>query len=72
MCKGPQEIKQQEQTPMIEIHYYHCDHLGTPIVLTDRQGQIVWAAKYDPWGNIQEEFNPSDCTQVLDRPHLLR
>ena len=35
-----QEQRQQEQTP-VEIHFYHCDHLGTPIALTDRQGNIA-------------------------------
>jgi hypothetical protein len=28
------------QTP-VEIHFYHCDHLDTPIALTGRRGQIV-------------------------------
>jgi RHS repeat-associated protein len=67
MRKGLQEIRQQEQTP-VEIHFYHCDHLGTPLALTDRQGQIVWAAKYDPWGNIQEEFNPNNIEQNIRLP----
>jgi RHS repeat-associated protein len=68
MRKGLQEIKQQEQTP-VEIHYYyHCDHLGTPLALTDRQGQVVWAAKLDPWGNVQEEYNPNDIEQNIRLP----
>jgi RHS repeat-associated protein len=65
--EGLQEIKQQEQTP-VEIHFYHCDHLGTPIALTDRNGKIVWAAKYDPWGNIEEEFNPHNIEQNIRLP----
>jgi RHS repeat-associated protein len=67
MRKGLQEIRRQEQAP-IEIYFYHCDHLGTPIALTDRQGQIVWAAKYDPWGNIQEEYNPYNINQDIRLP----
>jgi RHS repeat-associated protein len=58
---------QKNKTP-IEIHFYHCDHLGTPIALTDKQGQIVWAAKYDPWGNIEEEFDPYDMHQDIRLP----
>jgi RHS repeat-associated protein len=65
--EGLQEIKQQEQTP-VEIHFYHCDHLGTPIALTDRNGKIVWAARYDPWGNIEEEFNPHNIEQNIRLP----
>ncbi len=34
------------------IHYYHCDHLGTPLELTDANGKIVWAAHYKAWGRI--------------------
>jgi RHS repeat-associated protein len=58
---------QKNKTP-IEIHFYHCDHLGTPIALTDKQGQIVWAAKYDPWGNIEEEYNPHNIEQNIRLP----
>jgi RHS repeat-associated protein len=65
LVEGMEEEKQQ--TP-VEIHFYHCDHLGTPIALTDKQGQIVWAAKYDPWGNIEEEFDPFDMHQDIRLP----
>ena len=34
------------------IHYYHCDHLGTPLELTDEHGKTVWAARYRAWGRI--------------------
>jgi RHS repeat-associated protein len=73
MNRGIQEEKQREQTP-IDIHFYHCDHLGTPLALTDRQGHIVWAAKHDPWGNLQEEFNPHGIEQDIRLPgqHLDR
>jgi len=71
--KGIAEEKQKGQTP-VEILFYHCDHLGTPIALTDRQGQIAWAAKHDPWGNIEEEFNPRGIEQDIRLPgqHLDR
>ena len=32
------------------IYYYHNDHLGTPQALTDATQQIVWTAKYSPFG----------------------
>jgi RHS repeat-associated protein len=34
------------------IYYYHNDHLGTPQVLTNDQGQIVWKADYKPFGEV--------------------
>ena len=47
------------------IHLYHCDHLGTPVALTDQQGRIAWEAKLDPWGNVQEEYNPGCIEQSI-------
>lgn len=32
------------------IYYYHTDHLGTPIRLTDANQSIAWDADYDPFG----------------------
>jgi RHS repeat-associated protein len=31
-------------------YYYHNDHLGTPQVLTNETGSIVWKAVYTPFG----------------------
>ncbi|MFC1591885.1 RHS repeat-associated core domain-containing protein [Thermodesulfobacteriota bacterium] len=31
-------------------YYYHNDHLGTPIALTDQNGAVVWNAAYTPFG----------------------
>jgi RHS repeat-associated protein len=30
--------------------YLHRDHLGTPVQATDKAGNVVWAAIYDPFG----------------------
>lgn len=32
------------------MYFYHTDHLGTPQVMTDSQGQTVWQADYTPFG----------------------
>ncbi|PSU85227.1 Rhs family protein, partial [Photobacterium kishitanii] len=34
------------------VYHYHLDHLGTPIDLTDEQGNTVWQAQYRCYGNI--------------------
>lgn len=34
------------------IHYYQCDHLGTPLELIDETGKVVWSAKYKAWGRV--------------------
>ena len=59
--------EQSEQTP-IEVLYFHCDHLGTPLALTDQNQQIVWAARLDPWGNVEQEFNPHHIDQAIRLP----
>ncbi|MCO7543121.1 RHS repeat-associated core domain-containing protein, partial [Pseudomonas sp. VA159-2] len=32
-----------------------CDHLGTPMELTDEQGNVAWAGQYKAWGEVREE-----------------
>jgi RHS repeat-associated protein len=67
MRRDIEAMKQIEQLP-VTIEFYHCDHLGTPIALTDQRGQITWAARHDPWGNIEEEFNPNNIEQNIRLP----
>ena len=35
-----------------QISYYHTDHLGTPILMTNDAGQVVWQAEYLPFGEM--------------------
>ena len=62
------EKQEQSQRTEITVRHYHCDHLGTPLALTDESNQIVWAARLDPWGNVQEEFNPQHISQPFRLP----
>ena len=62
------EKQEQSQRTEITVRHYHCDHLGTPIALTDEKQNIVWAARLDPWGNVQEEFNPDNIEQSIRLP----
>ncbi|EPD37909.1 hypothetical protein HMPREF9701_03979, partial [Delftia acidovorans CCUG 274B] len=60
--------QQKEQHARIAIHHYHCDHLGTPMALTDQRGLVTWAAKLDPWGNVLQEYNPQGIHQAIRLP----
>jgi len=34
------------------LHFYHADHLGTPIAMTNGTGALVWRAEHTPFGGI--------------------
>ena len=53
-------------------YYFHNDHLGTPLVLTDEDQNVVWQGRYDPFGKVDEtvalvEQNLRFPGQYLDR-----
>ena len=62
-----QNMWQDPEVPQ-DCYFYHCNHLGLPEALTGREGQVVWAAEYDPWGNLQSEHNPNKLKQQLRLP----
>lgn len=49
--KARQE-KAKQEAENDRIHYYHCDHLGTPQALYGEEGQEAWSARYQAWGRI--------------------
>ena len=67
MQENLQAKERREQAP-IAIHHYLCDHLGTPLALMDQAGHVVWAARLDPWGQVQEEYNPQGIHQEIRLP----
>jgi RHS repeat-associated protein len=40
------------------LYYVHNDPLGTPQVLTDEAGMVVWRARYDPFGKAVVDEDP--------------
>lgn len=43
-------------------YYFINDHLGTPLMVMDDQGQVVWSAEYQPYGKAQININNTDNT----------
>ena len=37
-----------------KVYYFHTDQIGTPLELTDSDGQIVWQATYRSWGALEQ------------------
>jgi RHS repeat-associated protein len=68
MRRGLQEQEAQEIKTPIVVHYFHTDHLGTPLALTDQSGKMVWATRLDPWGNVEDEYNPQGIEQNIRLP----
>ena len=44
-------IDHHQDSSVIQVYHYHNDQLGTPNELTNRQGEVVWLADYEAWGN---------------------
>ncbi len=37
-----------------KFYYFHTDQIGTPLELTNSEGEIVWQATYQSWGTIEQ------------------
>jgi len=40
-----------------DLFYYHTDHLGTPVAMTDVGGSFVWRQEYLPFGGLFPSTN---------------
>jgi RHS repeat-associated protein len=47
-----------------QLYYFHTDQIGTPLEMTDREGQIVWQATYKAWGSL-ERLDVNEVEQNL-------
>ncbi|MBL3832422.1 type IV secretion protein Rhs, partial [Pseudomonas syringae pv. theae] len=47
-------VDQKEGETENKVYYYHTDQIGTPLEMTDADGQIVWQAKYRAWGAVEK------------------
>ena len=52
------------------ILWYQCDHLGTPMELTDQNGEVAWTAQYKAWGEIKD--TRSECAKQLGPTNPIR
>ncbi len=46
-------VDQSEGEAEQKLYYFHTDQIGTPLEMTDIDGQIVWQATYKAWGKIE-------------------
>ena len=53
----PKELLEAQQTlapSIIRIGWFHTDHLGTPLALTDEKGKPLWYGRPDDWGAVTD------------------
>ncbi|WP_311639968.1 DUF6531 domain-containing protein [Rothia aeria] len=43
-----------------EINYFHCDQIGIPREMTDKDGNLLWFGNYTGWGRLKEETRVTD------------
>jgi len=46
-------VDQCESEAESTLYYFHTDQIGTPLEMTDSDGQIVWQATYKAWGSLE-------------------
>ena len=46
-------VDQNEGEAERKLYYFHTDQIGTPLEMTDVDGQIVWQATYKAWGEVE-------------------
>ena len=42
-----------------QTHYFHCDQIGIPCEMTDKNGNLLWFGNYYGWGKLKNETNIS-------------
>lgn len=50
----------QDKALATRVSFFHTDHLGTPLKLTDTQGKTLWQAQNDDWGAVRNESGATD------------
>ena len=55
--KGRKLAREEYEGDVMEaqVYYYHNDLLGSPVAMTDMDGEVVWKGDYMPFG---EDISP--------------
>ena len=43
-----------------QTRYFHCDQIGIPREMTDKDGNLLWFGNYTGWGRLKEETKVAD------------
>ncbi|WP_175999287.1 RHS repeat-associated core domain-containing protein [Burkholderia stabilis] len=60
-----------ERRGLAALFYYHSDQIGTPQLITDDHGDVVWEASYQAWGEVREVIaRVSQASGIIPRNPL--
>ena len=51
---------------------FHCDQIGIPREMTDKDGNLLWYGEYTAWGHLKEETKVTDSAYQPFRLQILR
>lgn len=43
-----------------QTRYFHCDQIGIPREMTDKDSNLLWFGNYTGWGRLKEETRVTD------------
>ena len=43
-----------------QTHYFHCNQIGIPREMADKDGNLLWFGNYTDWGRLKEETKVTD------------
>ena len=55
-----------------QTHYFHCDQIGIPREMTDKDSNLLWYGEYTAWGRLKEETKVTDSAYQPFRLQILR
>ena len=55
-----QDLTTEDGESKQEINYFHCDQIGIPREMTDKDGNLLWFGNYTGWGRLKEETRVTD------------
>ncbi|CAB3962639.1 YD repeat-containing protein [Burkholderia cenocepacia] len=64
--------KVPERRADAKMFHYHCDQIGTPQLLTDEEGDIVWETSYKAWGEAPDVISRASRAAGIEPRSSLR
>ncbi len=66
--RDPVWLHKPKLEPIDAFAWYQCDHLGTPLELTDAAGEVSWSGAFKAWGQLQTKSNSEAQQASINNP----